>query len=115
MSDTAGAAPVVTLRRHEWRSRAWVTVRLGAPSPRRGSTPSEEGLRQLGEQMQTPPASREGVAGPGGSGDAGSGRVANEAGLAALGEDMHRSAGDALVGGGRRHAVAVSACSAGAA
>ena len=43
--------------------------------------------------MQTPPAASEDVAGAGESGDAGSGRVANEAGLAALGEDMHRSVG----------------------
>jgi LCP family protein required for cell wall assembly len=68
---------------------------------RRGSTSNEEGLRQLSERMQAPPASTEGVAGPGGSDDPGPGRVANEAGLAALGEDMHRSAGSA----GRRRSA----------
>ena len=63
--------------------------------PGRGSIPNEKGLRNLGDQVEAGqgPVGEPEAADPntGGSVGRSGGAIANEAGLAALGEEMHRA------------------------
>jgi LCP family protein required for cell wall assembly len=57
---------------------------------RRGSTANQEGLRKLGDQLET---TAEGAPEPAAGGSSGAPRVPNESGLVALGEEMQRAQG----------------------